>query len=84
MDEPSPLLLTRAETAIAMRLCEADDEGDALGRACRAVDHLVQTGRLRAIKVGRFNRFWWSEIEQFCRRETEWQELSVGGKDENE
>jgi len=70
-----PLLLTRDEAAIALRLVEPGDDAEAMRSAARSVDHLVQTRRLRAVRVGKHNRFYREELIAFARRETEAGEL---------
>ncbi len=52
-----PLLITRREAA------------EALGLSVRAIDYLVQQGRLRSRKLGKRRLFPREEVERFAKRD---------------
>lgn len=74
--EASPdQVLTKPEAAIWLRLADPDADPGELESACRAIEHLVQQRRIRPLKVGRRHFFTRRELEAFCLREVEAQDL---------
>lgn len=65
---PAPALMTAQEAAIYLRLTEG---GRDIGDALTSLEYLVSTGRIRACRVGRFNRFARVELERFIHEQTE-------------
>lgn len=63
-------VLTSAEVAIALRMCESDDEPDTVTKAVRSVHKLVRDGRLRPIRPGKEYVFAQVEVERYVEAET--------------
>ena len=89
MRMPDPNLqtpvLTKQEAAAFFRLLDGDETPEQIASACRAVDHLVQTGRLRAVRIGKRNYFYRRELVAFLEREIAAQPVSAStdGGDED-
>lgn len=70
-------LLSGAQVAVRLLLCEPDDCPDDITRAVRAVHKLVRDGKLRPIKPGRRYVFAPAEVDRYVRDETEAFELKA-------
>ena len=68
---PRSPVLTGAEVAIYLRLCESDDDPDTVAKAVRSVHKLVRDGKLRPIQPGREYAFSRAEIARYVHDETE-------------
>lgn len=64
-------LLSGAEVAVLLLLCQPDDGPDEIAKAVRAVHKLVRDGKLRPIKPGRKYVFAPAEVERYIEAETE-------------
>ena len=64
-------LLTGAEAAVYLRLCEPDAEPDEVSKAVRAVHRLVRDGKLRPVQPGREYLFALAELARYVVTETE-------------
>lgn len=65
---PAPSLMTAQEAALYLRLTE---EGRDIGDALASLEYLVNSGRLRPCRVGRYNRFAREELARFIHEQTE-------------
>lgn len=64
-------LLTGAEAAVYLRLCEPDATPDEVNKAVRAVHRLVRNGKLRPVQPGREYLFALAELDRYVHDETE-------------
>lgn len=67
-DKPVPLLVTESEAVVILRL---DEDARSPQAALRALRRLVETKRLRPVRVGRHNRFAREELRRFILGATE-------------
>ena len=68
---PESPLLTNAEAAVYLRLCEPDAEPDDVTKAVRCVHKLVRAGKLRPVQPGQAYTFALAELARYVRDETE-------------
>lgn len=64
-------LLTSAEVAVHLRICESDAGPDEVARAVRAVHRLVRDKKLRPIKPAKTYIFAMYEVNRYVKAETE-------------
>ena len=63
-------VLTSAEVAIALRMCEPGDDADTVAKAVRCVHRLVREAKLKPIRPGREYVFGQIEVERYIEAET--------------
>lgn len=64
----APALMTAAEAATYLRL---NQDGRDIADAIKSLEHLVNEGRLRPCRVGRWNRYARAELDRFISDQTE-------------